>query len=284
MTPTYHIRPMTQPEVHRLAVEWAAAEGWNPGLHDADAFFATDPAGFLVGELGDEPIGCISAVSYGGAFGFIGFYIVQPAFRGQGYGILLWQKALEKLAGQPVGLDGVFAQQANYARAGFVFAYSNLRFEFSGEKPTVLPAENVVPLASVPLPDLLAYDLGCFPTERPAFLQAWLRLPESHGWAVVENGRLRGYGVIRRCRVGYKIGPLFADDLAVARTLWRRLVAGTAPGERVYLDVPEINAPGLRLTEELGMKKVFGTARMYLGPAPAFDVDRVFGVTSFELG
>jgi hypothetical protein len=32
------------------------------------------------------------------------------------------------------------------------------------------------------------------------------------------------------------------------------------------------------------MTQVFATARMYTGPAPAIDLDRVFGVTSFELG
>jgi len=28
-----------------LAVDWAAAEGWNPGLHDANCFYAIDPTG-----------------------------------------------------------------------------------------------------------------------------------------------------------------------------------------------------------------------------------------------
>ncbi|HLA33082.1 MAG TPA: GNAT family N-acetyltransferase, partial [Pseudomonas sp.] len=30
---------MTRAEVD-LAIDWAAAEGWNPGLHDADCFYA----------------------------------------------------------------------------------------------------------------------------------------------------------------------------------------------------------------------------------------------------
>ena len=46
---------MTQQEV-ATAIEWAAAEGWNPGLHDAACFYAADPSGFLVGLLEDEPI------------------------------------------------------------------------------------------------------------------------------------------------------------------------------------------------------------------------------------
>ncbi len=34
----------------------------------------------------------------------------------------------------------------------------------------------------------------------------------------------------------------------------------------------------------LGLSPVFETARMYTGPAPAIALDRIFGVTSFELG
>ena len=74
----YHIRVMTRPEVD-LAVDWAAAEGWNPGLADAECFYAADPDGFLIGLLGDEPVATISAVKYGKSFGFIGLYIVKPA-------------------------------------------------------------------------------------------------------------------------------------------------------------------------------------------------------------
>jgi hypothetical protein len=45
------IRPMTRDELD-LAVEWAAQEGWNPGLADAECFHAADPEGFLIGVLG----------------------------------------------------------------------------------------------------------------------------------------------------------------------------------------------------------------------------------------
>lgn len=279
----YRIRPMTRPDLD-LALDWAAAEGWNPGLHDADAFFAADPTGFFVGELDGQPIGCISAVSYGGAFGFVGLYLVKPEFRGQGYGIQLWQRAMDNLKGQPVGLDGVFAQQENYARSGFDFAYRNLRFEFNGPRVKTELQPSIVPLHEVNPAALAAYDRACFPVSREPFLKKWSDLPGSYGLASVENGALRGYGVIRRCRKGYKIGPLFADDFTLAQTLWVHLAAQAGSGEPVYLDAPEINASALRLAADFGMTEVFGTARMYRGTAPASEVGKVFGVTSLELG
>ncbi|MEO0870293.1 MAG: GNAT family N-acetyltransferase, partial [Cyanobacteria bacterium J06642_11] len=76
----YHIRPMARHELD-IAVAWAAAEGWNPGLHDADCFYPADPTGFLMGFLDGEPVASIAAVRYGETFGFIGFYIVKPEHR-----------------------------------------------------------------------------------------------------------------------------------------------------------------------------------------------------------
>lgn len=74
------VREMTREEVD-LAVEWAAAESWNPRLPDADSFFAADPNGFWLGTLDGEPIGCVSTVAYDERFGFLGFYIARYAGR-----------------------------------------------------------------------------------------------------------------------------------------------------------------------------------------------------------
>jgi GNAT superfamily N-acetyltransferase len=91
----YRIRKMTRNQID-IAVEWAAKEGWNPGLHDADCYYAADPDGFFIGLRDDEPIATFSAVKYGESYGFSGFYIVKPEHRGKGYGIQIWYKAAER--------------------------------------------------------------------------------------------------------------------------------------------------------------------------------------------
>lgn len=118
-----------------------------------------------------------------------------------------------------------------------------------------------------PLDSLVAYDTPCFPTERSTFLKNWITLPDSYGVAVLEEDRIGGYGMIRACREGYKIGPLFADA-----------------GKTVYFDVPEINEPGMAIAGRYGMEQVFGTGRIYMNGEPEVELGRVFGVTSFELG
>jgi len=288
MHPELSIRPLRLEEMN-LPVDWAAAEGWNPGLHDAAAFHAADPGGFLVAEIAGEPVGVISAVKTGADFGFVGFYIVTPEWRGKGCGMALWRAAMARLEGRAVGLDGVVAQQANYAKSGFVLAHRNVRY--GGLAPVggavaveeTDPATDVRAADAVSFAELAAYDAAHFGCARTEFLRAWLALPESRARVVVRGGAVAGFGVARRCREGVKIGPLFADDEAVAEALFAAL-SGLAPGERLFLDVPEPNAAAVALARRHGLAPVFETARMYRGPAPSLPLARIHGITSFELG
>jgi GNAT superfamily N-acetyltransferase len=280
---SYACRPM-RPAEAGLALDWAAAEGWNPGLQDAAAFTASDPEGFWLGTLDGEPAACISAIRYDSAFGFVGFYIVRPELRGSGLGLALWQAALARLGDRCVGLDGVLAQQDNYRKSGFTLAHRNIRF---GSESPVAPAEEVavaiVPAADIPLDAVAAYDRTCFEAPRAAFLRPWLSLPGHVALAALRDGALAGYAVLRPCRNGSKIGPLFADDAAVARALFAAAMRRRPPGP-LFLDVPETNRAGIALAEAAGMAPAFETARMYTRTPPATDLTKVFGVTSFELG
>ncbi len=282
MQNSYTIKTMNQQEVE-LAVEWAAQEGWNPGLHDAQCYYAADPNGFLIGYLNDEPIATISAVKYSDDFGFIGFYIVKPEYRGKGFGIQIWNAALEYLKGANVALDGVVAQQENYKKSGFKFAYSNIRYEGLGGGNTPEVA-NIVELASLTFDTIEAYDQPFFPASRPNFLKAWITQPDSHSLGIMSNGELSGYGVIRKCLQGYKIGPLLADSPELAESLFLALKSKLNTKDTVYLDTPEVNQAAVNLAKRHGMTVSFETARMYTGGTPNIPLDRLFGVTSFEIG
>ncbi|MGE5496776.1 MAG: GNAT family N-acetyltransferase [Syntrophothermus sp.] len=279
----YTIRTMTSDEVENIAVKWADAEGWNPGLYDSECFYNTDPEGFLIGLLDGKPAACISAVKYDDSFGFIGFYIVSPEFRGQGYGIKIWNAAMEYLKGTNTGLDGVVVQQGNYAKSGFRLAYSNIRHQgISFVSPYKFP--EILNISEVPFEKILEYDKCTFPAPRENFLKSWLKQPESYAVASMSGVELNGFAVIRKCRTGYKIGPLFADDFVVAERLFLALNNFPEPGSRIYLDTPETNLQAVQLAKIYKMEKVFETARMYTGGFPPIDISRVYGVTTFELG
>ena len=116
------IRAMAPDEI-AIAADWAAAEGWNPGLADAACFATVDAGGFLIGELDGAPAATISCVNYDDRFAFLGFYIVRPDLRGRGYGLRIWNAAVDHAGGRTIGLDGVVAQQENYKKSGFRLAY-----------------------------------------------------------------------------------------------------------------------------------------------------------------
>ena len=285
MTGTYDIRPMQRGDLDR-AIDWAAAEGWNPGLTDAAAFRAADPGGFVCGWRGGEMVSAISVVNYGTDFAFLGFYIVAPGHRGRGYGLRLWQEAVGHAGGRLIGLDGVLDQQANYARSGFRLAHRNIRF---GGVPVIEEASSGSDIEIVALSAaddrVEALDRRCFPAARRAFLSEWIGGPDHVALTAPSGGALAGYGVIRPCRTGHKIGPLFAETDGAASALVRALIARRAgPRGEVFLDVPEPNAPAVDLARGLGLAPVFETARMYTGPAPDIALDRVYGITTFELG
>jgi GNAT superfamily N-acetyltransferase len=277
------VRTMSAEDV-ALAVEWAAQEGWNPGLHDAACFRAADPDGFFIGEWRGEPVACLSAVAYGEDFGFIGLYIVKQAFRGRGFGMRVWQHGMNYLRNRNIGLDGVVAQQANYKKSGFQLAYRNIRFQ--GVAQETAQGEHyadVLNASALPFESLSDYDRQCFPAARERFLAAWLAQPGAMARVAVRDGHVLGYGVLRRCLTGYKIGPLFADSDEIAGRLFSALTSSIA-GEVFFFDVPEINVDAVALAERHGMTSVFETARMYTEEPPAISMERVFGVTSFELG
>jgi len=279
------IRNMTRAELDTL-VEWAAAEGWNPGLADADVFWDTDPDGFIAAEADGELVGGGSIVSYEGRYGFMGFFIVRADLRGHGLGNHLWHERKRRLherldPGAPIGMDGVFNMQDWYARGGFRFLHRDLRFEGRGQ--ALEPGMELVDARAVPFDDLDAYDRAHFPAPRTRFLRGWIDRPGGHALARVENGTIRGYAVMRPCRTGHKIGPLFAADADTAEALFSDL-SSRVPGEPVFLDVPEVNGDAMALATRHGMKEVFGCAMMVAGPAPKLPGHEIYGVTTFELG
>jgi GNAT superfamily N-acetyltransferase len=265
----------------QTAIAWAEAEGWNPGLDDGQRFLAADPDSFMATEHAGEIVATVSCALYGEEYAFIGFYVVRPDLRGRGIGSALFDRALGRADGRVVGLDGVLAQQSSYERRGFVLAHRNVRWRTMGGGE---PPSGLVELASVPFEQLLAFDAGVFGAERERFLRVWIDRPPGHALAYVRAARLAGYGVMRPCQTGAKVGPLLADDEDVAEALLTGLIAAAGPSKEVFVDMPAANPRARHLRAGRDMEATFETARMYLNGRPPEDLQRIFGVTTLEFG
>jgi GNAT superfamily N-acetyltransferase len=245
-------------------LDWAAAEGWNPGQDDAAAFLATDPDGFFMAKRDGVPVAAISVVNHAPDFAFLGLYLCHPDWRGQGIAHDLWTHALAHAGPRTVGLDGVTAQQTNYARSGF---------RPVGE---TLVLRGTLPVGGGParlarpddLAQMLALDLQATGHHRTRFLTSWTSASPSRKTVVLaDSGGVIGFATARLCRTGCKIGPVIAPDTEVAM----RLIHGAAAqfgATDLSLAVPAVNTGLYTRLVALGFTELFRTARMYRGPAP----------------
>lgn len=281
LNPKLHIRTMKQEELS-IAINWAQSEGWNPGLHDAELFYQADPNGFFVGEINNQIVAVGSAVNYDNNFAFCGLYIVAPEHRGKGYGLALTKHRLKYCGERNIGIDGVLENVDIYKNIGYVPYYQNYRYQFNASHKANID-QNITEISENSLAQVLDYDKFCFPAARKNFLTSWIKQDDGKSLFFTENGEFKGYIVRRKCHQGHKIGPLFADNDQVAALLLNAIQADIK-NEIVILDVPGNNPDAIKLAESLNMEIVFSTARMYQKGLPKIYNNKVFGITTFELG
>jgi GNAT superfamily N-acetyltransferase len=290
----YTTRVLSADEIS-VAINWAAAEGWNPGEQDGRCFASVDADGFWGGFVNGEMVACISIINYDKHFAFLGFYIVRPNLRGRGFGFALWQAAMRHAGSRVIGLDGVPAQQAAYEKSGFALAWQNIRYggHVCAKQLQILRDPNsegvsedvIVNRISRPCAGLLELDDRVFASRREQFWQNWLSAEGHHSFASFEGSKLTGFSTIRPCRSGWKVGPLVARTGQAAVELLNAMVSATNHSRpEIFWDVPVVNTSAVDLARRVGLKPVFETARMYKGLAPQPEIPLIYGVTSFELG
>jgi hypothetical protein len=284
LAPGLQIGEMTPDEIATLA-QWARQEGWNPGLHDLNIAAAYDPEAFIALRQDGELVGGGSILSWRGAAGFMGLFILRPEVRGRGWGGQLWHARLQRLRarlspGAPIGMDGVKAMASFYARGGFRPLHEDWRYAgcAQGERDP-----RMIPIEQVPMPQLEAFDHLHVMAPRGPFLRAWLHQPGAQGLALIENGRVTAMGLVRPGHAGFKIGPAFAEDAGRGERLLASLL-GLIPGQPVQVDIPEPHTAAARMLERMGLQPIFSCVRMVQGDDRPLPLTRIFGLTSFEFG
>ncbi len=276
----FSTKVMSKSELETV-LNWAADEGWNPGIADAAAFYAADPNGFFLTKVGDRPVAAVSVVNHDPENAFLGLYICRPNWRGRGLGLATWNVGLEHAGHRSIGLDGVPDQEHNYRTSGFVKTGSSLRHEGRVEALQSPNTRMLQPNDFEVLMELDAHANGC---KRSKFLQSWLTGTEQIRGTrlLLRDGEICGFATWRACHVGTKIGPVVAPDTGSALELISDIAFLRREGPLI-IDVPDKNTELLKELESLQFSIPFVTARMYRGRPPETD-QSLQAIATMELG
>ena len=279
-----------------FVTEISRKEGFAPGVGDLGIYQNTDNQGLWVGWLNDYPIGCIAGVRYNENYGFLGLFLVIEKYRGRGFGLQLWKKALDHLNDLPcVGLEAAPERISDYSKWGFNVSSKTTRWQWLGDGKLLdetVATEDFsnfcfVEGSSIPSSAVEKFDEERETTPRPHFLSDWLNHPAGKVIAVVDkNGRCHGFGRIRPCLLqngeGWRIGPLMADSQKLLKILLKKLI-DSHPG-LIIIDAPGLNNSASKIYKGLGFKSESETFRMYRGSQPPVSMSDVYGLACLELG
>jgi hypothetical protein len=143
---------------------------------------------------------------------------------------------------------------------------------------------NIVDLKGLKIREVFGYDNQMFPARRDNFIAGWVRQKGCKALGYRSGDRLAGYEVVRACvRDRVQGRPLFVDSKEIAQEILSELARHVGKND-VFIDIPEPNQQALDLAKRNGMKKIFETVRMYNKVIPPLPLDRIYGVTTLELG
>ena len=231
-----------------------------------------------------------ATLPFGGRFAWISMVLVTGEYRRRGLATKLMQQAMRDLAAAklvPV-LDATPDGREVYRRLGFQDSWGFQRL-IRRERPRAAvtfsaPAGVAVrPLTDADWPALCAYDAAAFGAERSAVLAGLRgRLPAADLLAMRGNA-IAGFLLGRDGGLASHIGPLIADDDAVACALVARALEGIEGP--LFIDLADSKSAPRGFLDAHGFTAVRPFTRMLYGPSARFDDPaRTFAVVGPEFG
>ncbi|MDE3164165.1 MAG: GNAT family N-acetyltransferase [Acidobacteriota bacterium] len=220
----------------------SAAAGWNQLEADWRFFLESPGCGACLAERDGQPAGTVAWIRYPD-LAWIAMMLVDPAHRRLGIGSQLMRRALDAVPEDVrAGLDATPLGEPLYRRFGMIAHAAFARIRALVDAAHLAPfTRGVLPMQPDDLDPVLARDREVFGADRSMLLR-WLfaRAPEC-AWIARSGGRPLGYCFGRPGRVFHQIGPLVAEDRAVARDLVHACCS-RLDGATVCIDVPAADA------------------------------------------
>lgn len=215
---------------------------------------------------GDHGLGgCLILTRYPGGLALLSMMLVARRLERRGLGTRLMRRALEAAHGDVVALWATENGRPLYEHLGFVATGETTRHE--GVLTAVAPAVSRAATAD-DLEAIVALDAHAIGADRRAVIERLARFADALH-VVERDGRIAGYGARWPNDGVAVIGPLIANDEALARGLLTDLAATAQAPLRLDLDDDRTNLRSW--LGEHGVAAVSTTTRMAHGGVPRGD-------------
>jgi len=261
--------------------------GWNQNIADW-RFMLGAGRGFGLKNEGGTWEASSLVLPLGQHLAWISMVLVTTSLRGGGVGTGLLKRCLDEVRSNDAvaGLDATEQGRPIYLKLGFHDLYKIARWQLDRAKDVVAPPPGVSvrPFTFADLPKLPAYDRPLSGMERPTLLAHLATRQPGLAWvAETPSGKLMGFGLGREGRNASSIGPVIADNEAVALALISK--ATTAAKGPFIIDMPETHGAIRGWLEKQGAVSPRAYMRMTLGTAKKLDDPaHVFALAGPELG
>jgi GNAT superfamily N-acetyltransferase len=261
--------------------------GWNQNLADWRFMLGAGRGFGCIGPDGRWQASSL-VLPLGQRLAWISMVLVTRDRRRGGVGTGLLKRCIDEVrsAGAVAGLDATEQGRPIYLPLGFHDLYPIARWHFDAASDVVRPPAGVTlrSLGPADLPRLALYDRPLTGMERPSILAHLALRQPGRAWIAEDTaGKTVGYVLGREGRVATSLGPVVADNEAIALALISK-AAAAAPGPFI-IDVPVLHRAVRAWLEKQGAVTPRGYMRMTLGDAKGLDdATHVFALAGPELG
>ncbi|GFY37713.1 acetyltransf_18 domain-containing protein [Trichonephila inaurata madagascariensis] len=244
------------------------------------------------GEREGEVIGVCCAVIHHPNLAFVGVYAVREKYRGCGIGKEVWDKCMKHVENMNVVINAVPDKVLLYRDKG---GFPILETEWAcvvneTEEPInhealsneVPDGVEIVPFQDSHLPAMFEYDLALIGYDRKLALELNCKEFDSKTFVAFKDGKCVGFGTIKRsCHNVGQVGPLYADDPAVAEVMLRTLIESHPDVKGFAMMTISSNVPANNFIKKIGCPTTEECPRLYRKEKVEVDKSKV--IAHFDL-
>ena len=208
------IDPLTEADLE-AAVALSTEAGWNQTAADWRRLLDLAPHGCLAGRLDGRLVATATRVDYAGAARWIGMVLVASAWRGQGFGTAMLERAVGV---GPCGLDATDLGRPLYLRLGLADVAPIDRW-VGTLQPRGHPPGRVEPLGGRRFLAALEFDRRACGVARTELLGRLAAELDVRQWVALEGDRVVGLATLRPGREHWHLGPITCEDSSVLQLL-----------------------------------------------------------------